>query len=99
MAAIMIVAVGDSVTNIVGRHFGKIKNPFNAKKNIEGTITAIIFSTFAAFFFVSFVPAFMGSLVSMAIESIDLGVKRFEIEIDDNVIIPLVAGVVMTAMM
>lgn len=99
MAAIMIMAVGDSVTNIVGRHFGKIKNPFNAKKNIEGTVTAIVCSTLAALFFVPFWPALAASTLSMAIESIDLGLKRFEIEIDDNVVIPLVAGVIMTVMM
>lgn len=99
MAAIMIMAVGDSVTNLVGRHFGKIKNPFNAKKNIEGTATAIICATLAALFFVPFWPALIASAVSMAIESIDLGVKRFEIEIDDNVVIPIVAGVVITVMM
>jgi len=99
MAAIMIMAVGDSVTNIVGRHFGKIKNPFNAKKNIEGTVSAIFFSTLAGLFFIPFFPAFIASTVSMAIESIDLGIKRFEIEIDDNVVIPLVAGAVMTIMM
>lgn len=99
MAAIMIMAVGDSVTNIVGRHFGKILNPFNAKKNLEGTGTAIVCATLAALFFVPFWPAFVASAVSMALESIDLGVKKFQIEIDDNVMIPLVAGVVMTAMM
>ena len=98
MAAIMIMAVGDSVTNIVGRHFGSIQNPFNAKKNIEGTAWAIACSTLAALFFVPFVPALIASSVSMAVESIDLGVKRFEIEIDDNVVIPLVAGVIMTAL-
>ncbi len=95
MAAIMIMAVGDSVTNIVGRHFGKIKNPFNSKKHLEGTGVAIIASTLAAFYFVPFWAAFIASTISMAIESIDLGWKRFEVEIDDNIIIPLVAGVVM----
>lgn len=99
MAAIMIMAVGDSVTNVVGRHFGKIKNPFNAKKNIEGTAWAIACSTLAALFFVPFLPALIASTVSMMVESIDLGIKRFEVEIDDNVVIPLVAGVIMTAMM
>lgn len=99
MAAIMIMAVGDSVTNIVGRHFGKIKNPFNAKKNIEGTLSGIISSTLVALFFVPFWPAFAASVVSMAVESIDLGLKRFEVELDDNVVIPLIAGVVMTAIM
>jgi dolichol kinase len=99
IAAIMIMAVGDSVTNIVGRHFGKIPNPFNAKKNIEGTFAAMVCATLAALFFVPFWPALVASAASMAIESIDIGLKRFQIEIDDNVMIPLVAGVVMTAMM
>jgi membrane-associated phospholipid phosphatase len=98
MAAIMIMAVGDSVTNIVGRHFGVIKNPFNKKKNLEGTFFAIFLSTLAAFYFVPFLPAFLASVASMTIESIDLGWKRFEVEIDDNVIIPLIAGAVITMM-
>jgi dolichol kinase len=98
MAAIMIMAIGDSVTNIVGRHFGKIKNPFNYKKNIEGTFAAIVFATLGAFFFVPFWPAFIASAISMFVESIDLGWKKYEIEIDDNVVIPLIAGAVITMM-
>jgi dolichol kinase len=96
MASIMIMAVGDSVTNLVGRYFGKIKNPFNAKKNLEGTGVAIITGTLGALFFVPLWPAFIASVMSMAIESIDLGFKKYEIEIDDNVVIPLVAGIIMT---
>lgn len=99
MAAIMIMAVGDSVTNIVGRHFGVLKNPFNRKKNLEGTFTAIILSALAAFYFVPLWPALIASVASMTIESIDLGWKRFEVEFDDNVIIPLVAGAVLTNML
>jgi len=99
MASIMIMAVGDSVTNIVGRHFGKIKNPFNQKKNIEGTIVSILASTLAALFFVPLWPAFIASAIAMAIESIDIGIKRFEMELDDNVVIPLVAGALMTIML
>jgi len=98
MASIMVMAVGDSVTNIVGRHFGSIKNPLNSKKNLEGTGVAIITSALAAFYFVSFMPAFLASSLAMIVESIDLGWKRFNIEIDDNVVIPLVAGAVMTIM-
>jgi len=99
MASIMIMAVGDSVTNIVGRHFGSIQNPFNSKKNLEGTGFAIITSALAAFYFVPFLPALIASTLAMVVESIDLGWKRFNIDIDDNVTIPLVAGVVMTVMM
>ncbi|MFC1599612.1 phosphatase PAP2 family protein [Patescibacteria group bacterium] len=96
MAAIMIMAVGDSVTNIVGRHFGKVKNPFNEKKNIEGTFWGIGTGTLAALLFVPFGAAFWAATISMIIESLDLGWRRRNIELDDNVIIPLVAGVIMT---
>jgi len=96
MAAIMIMAVGDSVTNIVGRHFGKVKNPFNEKKNIEGTFWGIGTGTLAALLFVPFGAAFWAATISMILESLDLGWRRRNIEIDDNVVIPLVAGVIMT---
>jgi len=95
MAAIMILAVGDSVTNIVGRYFGKIQNPFNEKKKLEGTIIAIVLGTLAALIFVPIWPAFLASTVSMGLESLNLGWKKRSIELDDNVMIPLVAGAVM----
>jgi len=97
MAAIMIVAVGDSITNIVGRYFGKITNLFNEKKKLEGTVIAVILSTLAALIFVPIWPAFLGSLVSMSFESLDLGWKKRNFEIDDNIMIPFVAGIIMTA--
>ncbi|MBN1494663.1 phosphatase PAP2 family protein [Candidatus Peregrinibacteria bacterium] len=97
MAAIMILAVGDSVTNIVGRYFGKITNPFNEKKKVEGTIIAVILSTLAALIFVPIWPAFLASFVSMFFESLDLGWKKRNFEVDDNIMIPLVAGIIITA--
>lgn len=96
MAAIMILAVGDSVTNIVGRYFGKIQNPFNEKKKLEGTIIAVVLSTLAALIFVPIWPAFLASTVAMGLESLNLGWKKRGIELDDNVMIPFVAGAVMT---
>jgi dolichol kinase len=96
MAAIMIMAVGDSVTNIIGKHFGKIKNPFNRRKNIEGTLWGIATATMGALLFVPFLPAFWGSVIAMIVESLDLGWKRRNIEFDDNTLIPLIAGAVMT---
>lgn len=94
LAAISIMAVGDAITTVVGTYFGKIKNPLNPRKHLEGTALAIVASTFAAFFFVSFPAAFFGSLVGMVFESVT--VRYISQIIDDNVIIPVVAGVVMS---
>lgn len=91
LAAITIMAVGDAITTIIGTYFGKIKNPLNPKKHLEGTFVAIIFSTLAAFSFVSFEKAFLASVTGMLIES--LTVRFLDKAIDDNVLIPLVAGI------
>lgn len=93
LAAISIMAVGDAITTVIGTYFGKIKNPLNPKKHLEGTAIAIIASTFAAFFFVPFHVAFLGSLAGMIFESIT--VRYISQIIDDNVVIPVVAGLTM----
>ncbi len=94
LAAISIMAVGDAITTIIGTYFGKIKNPLNPRKHLEGTALAIVASTLAAFFFVSFPVAFFGSVAGMVFESVT--VRYISQVVDDNVIIPVVAGLVMT---
>lgn len=89
-AAIAILAVGDSVTNVFGRYFGSFKNPFNHKKTIEGSLFAVLVSTLVAWFFIPFNAAFWAALAAMFLESLDLKIGRFEL--DDNILVPLVAG-------
>lgn len=92
MASIAVLAVGDSFSHIIGRYFGKIKNPFSIK-NIEGTITAIILSTLATYFFVPLLVGLLGSLVAMVIESIN---DSDLIIFNDNLFIPIISGLVMS---
>lgn len=89
-AAILITAIGDSVTNIFGRYFGSVENPLNRKKNLEGTMMSIFLSTLVALFFVPMEQAFMASTVAMFFESLDIKIGKFEL--DDNLLIPLIAG-------
>jgi len=89
----VILAVGDSVTNVVGRYYGGVPNPWNKKKNIEGTIAGIIFAFMAASLFVSFSQAVFASIIAMFLESLDVQIGKWKI--DDNLLIPLVAGMVM----
>jgi dolichol kinase/membrane-associated phospholipid phosphatase len=96
VAAIAVLAVGDAVTTVIGIYYGRFKNPFNPQKHLEGTMLAIIISTLAAFTFVDFHLAFFGAAAGIAAES--LAFKIFDNAVDDNLLIPLVAGVVMTAL-
>ena len=92
LASIMILAFGDSFCHL-GR-FGKILNPYNKKKFLEGTIIGIIMGTIGASFFVSWTAAFFGSLVAMSIEGIELIFLRKSI--DDNLLIPIVSGIIIS---
>lgn len=93
VASILILAFGDSVSHIFGRHFGKIKTPFHNRKHIEGSIFGVIVSTIAASFFVQFIPALLASTLAMIVEfpTINFG----KVKIDDNILIPFVAGMVL----
>lgn len=97
LAAITIMAIGDSITAIVGIYFGQIKSPTNPLKHLEGTALAIMAGTIGAFNFVSFEKAFIGTVVAMLFEA--LTIRHIDRVIDDNLLIPLVAGITMTLML
>ncbi|MCK5139869.1 MAG: hypothetical protein KAQ85_08515 [Thermodesulfovibrionia bacterium] len=92
LAAIIILAFGDSVPNIFGIYFRRIKHPFSDKKFLEGVILGWIFSFLAAMTFIAWYEALTASFAAMVIEGLDMKIG-FE-KIDDNLIIPLGAGAI-----
>lgn len=91
--AITVLAVGDSISHLVGRYFGKTKVPFSENKMLEGTVVAIVLSTFTALLFVDFPKAFLASLITISVESVyPEKISRY---LDDNLVIPLLAGAIM----
>src|SRR3989338_2983177 len=95
LASIMILSLGDSVSHLFGAQFGQIKNIFNgkSKKLLEGTIIGTMTGFLGAMFFVPIPEAFLGSLIAMIAEVIQIDFN--EQTVDDNLIVPLVAGTVM----
>ena len=92
LASIMIWTFGDSVSALVGIHFGKIKNPLSTKF-IEGTIIGIIFATITAAIFVSWIYALITATIVMIIESLDIVI--YKNKVDDNFLIPVLSGCVL----
>jgi len=94
-ASIMVLAFGDSISHIIGERFGQIKNIFNgnSKKLFEGTIAGALVGFLAAAIFVPFTQAFLGSFAAMIAEVIEIDFNQKPL--DDNVVVPLVAGTVM----
>ena len=91
LASIMILALGDSFSRLIGP-FGKIKHPFNDTKFLEGVIAGVIAASLGAMLFIKPSEAIVASAIAMLLEGIDL--KLFKFKIDDNITIPLIAGAV-----
>lgn len=92
LASIIIWTFGDSLSAVVGKSYGKTKHPFN-KRFLEGTIAGILGSTLAAWLFLPFHVAFLGSLIVMIIESLEL--RLFGRYIDDNLTVPLISALIL----
>lgn len=89
VASIIILSVGDSIAAIVGQ-YGDIKNPFDKRKYIEGSIGGAIVAGLAAALVVSPAEAALAAAAAMIAEGI--GFRAGRNQIDDNIIMPIVAG-------
>lgn len=90
VASIMVLALGDSVSHLFGLHFGKIKHPLSSAKFIEGTIAGFVAGFMGALIFVSTVEAFFASLAAMLVEAVEIKIGTRQV--DDNLIVPIVAA-------
>lgn len=90
-ASIIILAIGDSVTPLSCEFFKKKKTFFLKHIKLKSFLLGLILCFISSLFFVSYRQAFFGPLVAMLIESWDA--TDF---IDDNISMPVIAGLVMT---
>ncbi|MBW2970642.1 hypothetical protein KY320_00615 [Candidatus Woesearchaeota archaeon] len=95
-AAIMVMTIGDSVSNMIGYNLGKIKNPLNGHKALEGNIAGALVGFFGASFFIPPLLAAAGSFGAMLIEAIQI--RMNEAIVDDNIIVPLTFGAIVMIM-
>lgn len=87
-AAILILLFGDSASTIVGQKWGKNRLPLNKKKTLEGSLAFLVVGLLVALTQLPLIPAFLGAFSGALTEAYS--------PIDDNIPIPLVAGLVMS---
>lgn len=87
-AAIAIFALGDSAASLFGGLLGK-RLPFNKDKTLEGSFAGFIFAFLAGSLFVPPLFALVGAVVAMVVEYLPL-------PLNDNVMIPIVTGLVLS---
>jgi len=88
LAAITILAVGDSFSHLIGRFYGKVLTPLSEKKMLEGFLAGWILAAIVAAMFVGWIYAFIAAFVAMLVEFTDI-----PIQIDDNITVPLAAAI------
>lgn len=92
LASILIMSIGDSIATLIGQ-YGRIKTKLSKKKTLEGAIAGTIASIIGSSFIIQFHEALIVSIISMLVELKDFKLKNI---IDDNILIPLTAGIVLT---
>ncbi len=98
LAAIIVLAAGDSVSNIFGKLFGKIKHPgwLSKHKTLEGSFAGWLVAFNLTIFFVTPLEALVASSFGMFIEVIEI---RFHwAKLEDNLTIPLIAALAIYAL-
>lgn len=91
-AAIAIFALGDSTASLVGGLFSKKPLLINKGKTLEGSLAGFAFAFLAGSVFVAPWMALIGAAVAMTVEALPLPVN-------DNLLIPLSAGLTLMLIM
>ncbi|HOD65326.1 MAG TPA: phosphatidate cytidylyltransferase [candidate division Zixibacteria bacterium] len=89
VAALAFTVVGDSLAAVIGRRFGRRR--FLHGKSVEGSLACLAGTVIVALLTPNLAApaAFAGALAATVVEALPL-------QIDDNVTIPLLSGLVMT---
>lgn len=90
-ASIMILALGDSTAHFFGEKFGKIKHPLSKEKLLEGSLLGTLLGFLGAVIFVPPLQALIAATIAMIAEAMEIEFNNRLV--DDNISIPLVAGV------
>ncbi|CDG66042.1 MAG: hypothetical protein PWQ15_1235 [Methanobacterium sp.] len=88
-AAILILLFGDSASTLIGRRWGKMRLSFQPKKTLEGSLAFLVVSLVVSLTQVPLVPALAGAIGGTITEAYS--------PIDDNITIPLISALVMSA--
>ena len=86
---IIILALGDAGSAIIGKYFGKIKPIKNNKRTIEGSLGGFVLAFLGATIYVSAIPAIIASASAMISEYLETK------WLDDNILIPVISGIVL----
>lgn len=98
--SIAILSFGDSILSLYGVYFGKVINPLNKEKHLDATFIGIILNSIFLLIFLPFLKSLIISFFSLFFSDL-IPVSKiknnfFRFIFDDNIIIPLTAGIILS---
>lgn len=99
VTALAMMLTGDVAAALIGRRFGRIRI---LDKSLEGTAAFIVVAFFSAWIvscFVPIQPRFLTAAVAASVAASVAELFAKKVRVDDNLLIPLVAGCVLTIWM
>jgi dolichol kinase len=88
IAAISVLSLADALSTLIGSYYGKHKLHINRNKTYEGSSAFLITSFLVLLFFVNPFKAFIVAVFATFAEMLP--------KIDDNLVIPITVGIIMT---
>jgi len=88
IVSIIVLSMGDSLSTLVGVHWGRHKTPVNPRKSWEGTLAGFLGSFLVCLFFINPFAAALASAVGMFMEAMPF-------PINDNLLMPFTVGMVL----
>lgn len=90
MASAIVLALGDSMSTLVGKKFGRHKIPYNRDKSLEGALGGAVYAFLGIYIYFSiFTPLPSPFLLSLAGASVGMLVESMPLKVDDNLTIPV----------
>lgn len=90
LAGILILSITDSLGTLYGKYLGVMKIRWNPNKHMEGPVIGGFLATFMLLSFLPLMPALIASYVGAFIDTFN--VKILGVEIDDNLLIPILTA-------
>jgi Dolichol kinase len=97
LASLLILAFSDPAATLVGKRFGKIKWRTNPEKSVEGSLAMFLVSLIILFSLRSFYGLNIDPLTVLFVAFSITLTEVLPLKIGDNIIIPLLAGMVMVS--
>lgn len=88
IAAISVLSLADAMSTLIGSYYGKHRLHANKNKTYEGSLTFLITAFLVLLFFANPLKAFIVAILATFAEMIP--------KVDDNLIIPITVGIMMT---